>query len=177
MSVVEEGVLFVQSGDVISGTVTDGQVLSAVLFGGFVGNEVWAAIVESGGTLVAADVVNFGGIGVATGGVAIDTVVSDGLLAVEGVASNTLVLNSGTEEVAGGGVTIGTTDSGGLLWVFSGAVASATTVVSGGVETVLAGALAGDTTVGAGGEEVIRTSGVAGSVTVLSGGTLALNGT
>ena len=26
MSVVEEGVLFVQSGDVISGTVTDGQV-------------------------------------------------------------------------------------------------------------------------------------------------------
>ena len=38
MSVVEEGVLFVQSGDVISGTVTDGQVLSAVLFGGFVGN-------------------------------------------------------------------------------------------------------------------------------------------
>ena len=56
MSVVEEGVLFVQSGDVISGTVTDGQVLSAVLFGGFVGNEVWAAIVESGGTLVAADV-------------------------------------------------------------------------------------------------------------------------
>src|SRR5215472_16433201 len=164
MSYIEEGVLFVESGDVISGTVLDGQFASAAATTGSAGG-LWAAIVDTGGTLVAADIIDFGEVGVNTGGVAIDTVVTNGLLGVAGVASNTLVLNSGIEQVGYGGVTIGTTieggnslNSGGLLWVFRGGVAS-------------------DTTVGGGAEEVIRTSGVAGSVTVLSGGTLALNGT
>src|SRR5262245_57541755 len=113
MSYVQEGVLFVESGDVISGTVLDGQFLSAVLSGGSIDSGVWAGIVDTGGTLVAADIINFGGVGVNTGGVAIDTVVTDGLLGVEGVASNSLVLNSGVEQVAYGGVTIGTTIEGG----------------------------------------------------------------
>jgi hypothetical protein len=62
MSYIEEGVLFIESGDVSSGTVLDGQVLSAVIYGCAV-NGLWRAIVDSGGTLVGADIINFGGVG------------------------------------------------------------------------------------------------------------------
>jgi autotransporter passenger strand-loop-strand repeat protein len=168
MSFVQFGALFVESGDVISGTVLDGEVVST-------GQGLWAAIVESGGTLVGGDIINFGGIGVAAGGVAIDTVVSDGLLAVEGVASNSLVLNSGTEEVAGGGVTISTTIEGGVLWVFSGGGASGTTVSGGAFELGggSGGASAVDTTVNGGAFE-LGSGAVASATTVISGGTVTV---
>src|SRR5215472_5831192 len=196
MSYIEEGVLFVESGDVISGTVLDGQFACAAATTGSAGG-LWAAIVDTGGTLVAADIIDFGGVGVNTGGLAIDTVVTDGLLAVAGVASNTLVLNNGVEQVGYGGVTIGTTieggnslNSGGLLWVFSGGVASDTTVnggtfelagaggasavdttVNGGLFELGSGAVASGTTVGAGGIEVVRSGAMAGDTTVGAGGT------
>ena len=59
MSFIQFGALFVESGDEISGTVADGQVLSAVLSSGSAGSGLWAALVDSGGTLAAADIINF----------------------------------------------------------------------------------------------------------------------
>ena len=131
MSYVQDGELVVESGDVISGTVLDGQYLVDLLSGLPLGSGLWAAIVDSGGTLVGADIINFGGAAVNTGGVAIDTIVSSGLLGVLGVASNTLDYD--TVEVAGGGVVIDTTvgsasdrSFGGELLVYSGGAASNT---------------------------------------------------
>src|SRR5262245_20874743 len=107
MSYIELGALFVESGDVISGTVVDGQFISNTNAG------IWAAIVDSGGTLVAASVTDGGGIGVDTGGLAIGTVVSSsGVLDVLGVVSNTL--DYGREEIGSGGVAIGETVLGGF---------------------------------------------------------------
>src|SRR5262249_5355192 len=91
MSNIVDGELEVGSGDVISGTVLDGQYHTDLVSGLPIGSGLWAAIVDSGGTLVGAEIINFGGVGVNTGGVAIDTVVSSGLLGGAGVASNTLV--------------------------------------------------------------------------------------
>src|SRR5262249_43984525 len=105
MSYVQNGELVVESGDVFSGTVLDGQYLVDLLSGLPLGSGLWAAIVDSGGTLVGADIINFGGAAVNTGGVAIDTIVSSGLLGVLGVASNTLDYD--TVEVAGGGGVLG----------------------------------------------------------------------
>src|SRR6516225_6198263 len=190
MSYVQSGVLFIESGDVSSGTVLDGQYAVDLLSGLPLGSGLWAAIVDSGGTLVGGDIINFGVVGVNTGGVAIDTVVSSGLLGVLGVASDTLDYD--TVEVAGGGVVIGTTVAaasdrpfGGELLVYSSGAASATTVLGGGAFSLWDNSVASNTTViggyfgvgGGGSEEVIGSGGVAGSVTVLSGGTLALNGT
>jgi hypothetical protein len=133
---IVDGELEVESGDVISGTVLDGQYHTDLVSGLPIGSGLWAAIVDSGGTLVGAEIINFGGVGVNTGGVAIDTVVSSGLLGVAGVASNTLVYD--VEQVGYGGVTIDTTVAAasdkpfaGFLEVFSGSTAS-NTVVSGG---------------------------------------------
>jgi len=50
-----QGAMIVESGDVISGAVIDGQFA-------FSSGGVWAAIVESGGTLVSADVIDMGGL-------------------------------------------------------------------------------------------------------------------
>ena len=55
MSYVQSGVLFIESGDVSSGTVLDGQYLVDVLSGLSVGSGLWAAIVDSGGTLTVTD--------------------------------------------------------------------------------------------------------------------------
>ena len=86
MSYVQSGVLFIESGDVSSGTVLDGQYAVDLLSGLPLGSGLWAAIVDSGGTLVSADIINFGGAALNPGGVAIGTIVSSGLLAVAGVA-------------------------------------------------------------------------------------------
>src|SRR5262249_62051159 len=69
MSFIQQGVLFVEAGDVISGTVLDGQVASAVLNGSAT-NGLWAAVVDTGGPLVGADVIDFGGGGGEYGGCA-----------------------------------------------------------------------------------------------------------
>ena len=61
MSYVQDGELVVESGDVISGTVLDGQYQIDLLSGLPLGSGLWAAIVDSGGTLVSADIINFGG--------------------------------------------------------------------------------------------------------------------
>src|SRR5215472_15977504 len=124
MSYVQSGVLFIESGDVSSGTVLDGQYLVDLLSGLTLGSGLWAAIVDSGGTLVGADIINFGGAALDSGGVAIGTIVSSGLLGVAGVAFNTLDYD--TVEVASGGVVIDTTvgsasdrSFGGELLVYS----------------------------------------------------------
>src|SRR5215472_6788756 len=159
MSYVQSGVLFVESGDVSSGTVLDGQYLVDLLSGLPLGSGLWAAIVDSGGTLVGADIIDFGGAALNTGGVAIDTVVSSGLLGVAGVAINTLDYD--TVEVAYGGVVIGTTvgsasdrSFGGELLVYSGGAASATTVLSGGSFSLWDSSVASHTTVIGGDFEV-----------------------
>lgn len=103
---IVDGEIEVESGDVISGPVLDGQYRTDLLSGLPLGSGLWAAIVDSGGTLVDADIINFGGAALNTGGIAVGTVVSSGLLGVAGVASNTLDYD--TVEVAFGGVVIGT---------------------------------------------------------------------
>jgi hypothetical protein len=60
MSYVQSGVLVVESGDVISGTVVDGQYVSNLLSGLPMGSGLWGAVVDSGGTLVGADIFDFG---------------------------------------------------------------------------------------------------------------------
>src|SRR5215467_14521095 len=151
MSNIVDGELEVESGDVISGTVLDGQYHIDLVSGLPIGSGLWAAIVDSGGTLVGAEIINFGGVGVNTGGVAIDTVVSSGLLGVAGVAINTL--DYSIEEVGYGGVTIDTTVAG-FLEVFSGSTAS-NTVVSGGSFELWGSSVASNTTVIGGGFRVL----------------------
>lgn len=67
MSYVQSGVLLVESGDVSSEMVLNGQCAIDKLSG-----SPSAAIVDSGGPLVGADIINFGRVALNTGGLAID---------------------------------------------------------------------------------------------------------
>src|SRR5215467_13372861 len=89
-----QGALIVESGDVISGAVIDGQFA-------FSSGGVWGAIVESGGTLVSAEAIS-GAIALAPGAIAIGTVLSGGVMGVGGVAIDTL--DDGLEFVIPGAV-------------------------------------------------------------------------
>src|SRR5262249_7758859 len=151
----------------------DGQYLSAAATTGSAGG-LWAVLVDSGGTLVDADIINFGGAAVNTGGVAIDIVVSSGFLGVAGVAINTLDYD--TVEVAYGGVAMCTRVGsgsgrifGGALYVYSGGTASATTVLNGGTFELWDSSIAVDTTVG-GGLFELGSGAVASDTTVGAGG-------
>ena len=153
-----QGALVVESGDVVSGAVIDGQF--AFSYGG-----VWAAIVESGGTLVSAEAIS-GAIAMDPGAVAIGTVLSGGVMAVEGVASNTL--DNGLMAAGLGGVVIDTTVFG-ELDIVSGGIASNTTVGSG---ADIFGALSGGTFVVSSGGVTIDTT-VSGGTFFLAGGVAA----
>src|SRR5262249_31044641 len=131
MSNIVDGELEVGSGDVISGTVLDGQYHTDLVSGLPIGSGLWAAIVDSGGTLGGAEIINLGGVGLTPGGSASDPVVPWGRRGVAGVAGNPLVYD--VEQVGYGGVTIDTTVAAasdnpfaGFLEVFRGGTASNT---------------------------------------------------
>src|SRR5579871_997627 len=181
-----QGALIVESGDVISSAVIDGQFA-------FSSGGVWAAFVESGGTLVSPDVVNMGEVVVEPGATVIGTVLS-GAMVVAGTANDTLDYGSmaaglggvvtdttvfGELEISSGGIASNTTvssggdillDLGGAMFVVSSGGVAVNTTVSGGT-LALAGGVASGTTFITSGAEVVLSGGIAGDTTVGAGGT------
>ncbi len=95
---------------------------------------------------------------VASGGVAVGTVIDGGRVSVlsGGVTSGSIVSSGGT--------------TSGIQWVSAGGSANSTTVLRGGKQIVFNGGTASDTVVSSGGRDVVSSGGIAISTTASFGG-------
>jgi autotransporter passenger strand-loop-strand repeat protein len=143
--------------------VSGGTVTRTVLNNGFQ---------EIDGGAVTSTVISNGGAQFVNGGTADQTAVYDSLQVVDGgTATHTVISGSAAEQDVFAGSAVGTTITGGTQFVFSGGVASATTLGAGATQLVSSGGAVFDTTVGSGGTQNVLSGGIASATTIDNGGT------
>jgi autotransporter passenger strand-loop-strand repeat protein len=172
-TVTDSGFQEVDSGSASGVTVND--FGSQVVSGGTVTSTVVNnAFQEIDGGAVTSTVISNGGDQHINGGTADQTAVYDSLQVISGgTATHTVVSGSAGEQDVFAGSAVGTTITSGTQFVFSGGVASATTVGAGATQFVSSGGAVFDTTV-SGGAQYVSSGGSAAASVVLSGGMQAI---
>ncbi len=166
----------------VSGTAVDTTVSGGaeVVYGGGTANGATIVgggvqYIASGGTAEAALVLSGGQQNIGAGGTASATMVSSGGIALAGAGASLggAIIEAGGYELMSGTAS-GTTLSGGAEVVYSGGIASGTTVSSGGMLYVASGGIAKSAVVSSGGQENIGAGGTT-SGAAISGGAMLMD--